>query len=67
MYINLGIGIPTLIPRYLSEDIKVNLHTENGAIGIGDYPTPGFHDPDLINAGKVKFKIVNYINYIKLH
>ena len=55
MYINLGIGIPTLLPRYLPENMIINLHTENGAIGVGNYPEPGFHDADFINAGKVKF------------
>lgn len=51
-YVNLGIGIPTLVANFVRDDIEVEFQSENGVLGMGPFPFEGTEDPDLINAGK---------------
>ena len=62
-YVNLGIGIPTLVANFVRDDIEVDFQSENGILGMGPFPYAGDEDPDLINAGKQTITALDGASY----
>ena len=62
-YVNLGIGIPTLVANFVRDDIEVDFQSENGILGMGPFPYAGEEDPDLINAGKQTITALDGASY----